>query len=114
MGKKILAVLLILILTVTGMAAGCTQPKTGNLEVHIQDANGVPLAGGKVISNEQPEGQLKVTGSTDSNGNVIYKNIAAGEYTFYISRFDYVQKDFTVNVIGGKTTSLTFTLEPDS
>ena len=113
MKKSIFTLLCVFILTlVTGISLACTPPKTGNLEVRIQNADGVPLSGGRVVSNEQPEGQLKVTGLTNNNGTAVFKKIAAGEYKFYISRFDYVEKDFTVIVTGGTTTSLTFTLEP--
>ncbi len=106
-----MACLALVIILLAGLSGGCSSPKTGNLEVILVDSAGNPLAGGKVVSNTQPEGQLKVTGGTNAEGKVIYNNIAAGEYEFYISRFDYLQKDFSVRVIGGKTTKLTFTLE---
>jgi hypothetical protein len=107
-------VILMIMLLLAGLLISCnTNSKTGNLEVLIQDASGNPLWGGKVVSNTQPEGQLKVTGLTNNDGKVIFNNIVAGEYDFYISRFDYLQKDFSVKVVGGKTTKLTFTLEHD-
>lgn len=97
-----------------GLSTACSGgSKTGNLEVRLQDANGNLLAGGKVISNTQPEGQLKVTGLTNSEGKVVFNDIAVGEYEFYISRFDYLQKDFTVKVIAGRAITLAFTLEKE-
>jgi hypothetical protein len=82
-----------------------TTDATGNLQVKVTDSIGKPLAGAKVISEEQPEGQLKVTGGTGENGTVIYNGIKTGNYRFYVSRFDYVQTSLTVTVIGGQTTS---------
>jgi hypothetical protein len=113
---KIIAALVLGLILGTGLMVGCLNShvsKMGNLEVQLHDSNGNPLAGGKVISNTQPEGQLKVTGSTDSDGKVVYNNIIVGKYEFYISRFDYQQKNFSVNVVQGKTTSLTFILDHD-
>lgn len=113
---KIIFLLVMALILATGLAVGChnvPESRTGNLKVRLQDSNGNPLWGGKVISDTQPEGQLKVTGLTNNDGKVIYNNILPGEYEFYISRFDYLQKNFSVKVIAGKTTSLMFTLEYD-
>jgi hypothetical protein len=113
--KNIIILMVSMLVLLAGLPTACSGgSKIGNLEVRLQDANGSLLAGGKVVSNTQPEGQLKVTGLTNSEGKVIFNDIAAGEYEFYISRFDYLQKDFTVKVIAGKTTTLTFTLEKES
>lgn len=113
---KIVFLLALTLILIMGLMAGCNNTpelQTGNLEVLLQDSNGNPLWGGKVISDTQPEGQLKVTGITNNDGRVIYNDILAGEYEFYISRFDYLQKNFRVNIIAGKTTNLTFKLEYD-
>ncbi len=98
---KILLVLFVV--TFLGAASyGCFGPTNSsgdsNLHVTVLGAGNGPLAGVKVISNTQPEGQLKVTGSTQTDGTVTYNNIKAGDYEFYVSRFDYEQKEFTVTV----------------
>ena len=95
-------------------AVGC-QPSvppsgTGNLHVLVLGADNGALAGAKLVSNEQPAGQLKVTGITGADGTVTYNNLNTGEYEFYISRFDYEQKEFNVNVLPGQTTNITITL----
>jgi hypothetical protein len=117
LGKKLFFVCLV-VAALTAVAVGC-QPShstqtlpigTGNLHVLVLGADNGPLGGAKVISNEQPEGQLKVTGITGADGTVTYNNIKAGEYEFYVSRFDYEQKEFGVNVLSGQTTDFTITL----
>jgi hypothetical protein len=89
----------------TGLLAGCTTSKVGELDVLVQNTKSEPLAGAKVVSNIQPDGQLKVTGMTNSEGWVFFKDIKAGDYEFYISY--YGQKEFNVTVKAGKTTSIT-------
>jgi hypothetical protein len=87
-----------------------TTATTGNLQIKVIDSNGQPLQGAKVVSQEQPDGQLKVTGLTDASGDVTFDDIDAGNYSFYISHADYAQLDVSLSVIGSQTTSLTFTL----
>ena len=94
---------------VAAALAGCARD-TGGLKVQVAGEGGMGVPGAKVISNEQPAGQLKVTGMTDSSGSVTYNDIKAGEYSFYISAAGYEQKDFEATVAGGKTTSVTIAL----
>ena len=85
---------------------------TGNLQVHLKDMDNNSLGGGKVVSKEQPEGQMKVTGMTDASGNVIFNDIKAGRYQFYVNRFDYEQKNnIEITVVAGQTTEITITLD---
>jgi hypothetical protein len=114
---KYVFLLAMILILVSGLMSGCKnspEPQTGNLEVLLQDSNGNPLWGGKVISEKQPEGMLKLTGITGNDGRVIYNDILVGEYEFYINRFDYLHKNFSVVVVAEKTISLTFMLEHDS
>ncbi len=117
-GKYLIAPVIVAALAI--VALGCTgtgtptqtlpASGTGSLRVTVQSSDGSPLAGAKVISNTQPDGQLKVTGSTGQDGAVTYKDIKAGDYEFYISRFDYEQKQFSVTVVADKVTGITITL----
>jgi uncharacterized lipoprotein NlpE involved in copper resistance len=109
--KKIIISLLALIFSWFALI-GCTSRVIGDGSLHVLvlGVNNEPLAGAKVISNTQPEGQLKVTGITQTDGTVMYNNIKAGAYEFYVSRFDYEQKEFTVTVVAGRTTEVTITL----
>ena len=115
--KILLLGLLPVLLSALVFAAGCSgratpsAPATGNLEVLVVDSAGNPLAGGKVVSNTQPAGQLKVTGLTDAAGKVIFRGIAAGEYDFYINRFNYLQIDKQLIVPAGQTASVVIPLQ---
>lgn len=84
---------------------GVVTSSNGNLQVKVTDSAGMPLDGAKVVSEEQPQGQLKVTGFTDENGIVTFNDIREGNYRFYASRSDYTQIDLTVTVTGGQTTN---------
>ena len=94
---------------------GATEtPTTGDLQFKVTDLSNRPLAGAKVVSEEQPQDQLVVTGMTDDNGTVTFKDIKTGNYRFYISRFDYVQQNnLQAMVIPGQTSSVTVTLVQD-
>jgi hypothetical protein len=83
---------------------------TSNLEVQVKDLENIPLAGAKVVSNRQPDGQLKVTALTDAEGKAIFSVIAPGEYGFYVNRFDYLQAEVALTVIPGQTTKVEINL----
>ena len=97
-------ILLMTALLVTGCKSDPTAPVTaaGNLQFQVQDKSGNALWGAKVVSESEPVGQLKVTGITDDQGIVNFDNIAAGEYSFYISRFDYLPTEVAMTVITGQ------------
>jgi hypothetical protein len=84
---------------------GAITTNNGNLQVKVTDLTGKPLDGAKVVSEEQPDGQMKVTGITNGDGIVTFYDIKAGNYRFYLSRFDYTQTDLTTSVASGQTAS---------
>jgi hypothetical protein len=93
-----------------GLLAGCSS-KVGTLTVSVTDSSGNPLWGAKVVSEQQPEGQLKVDGITEQEkGRVIFNGIKAGAYQFQVSRYGFAPDTFEVNVRGGQTTSVTVKL----
>ena len=106
--KKIL-ILGISALVLVMVALGCTGGE-GNLHVLVVGENNTPLSGFKVVSNEQPVDQLKVTGITGSDGTVTYDGIKAGSYNLYVSGAGYEQQTFDVTVAAGKTTNKTITM----
>ena len=109
MVKKILA-LFLAVLTITILLTGCAKTTAasayGTLKVTVYGLDHQPLSGAKVVSDSQPDGQLKVTGLTDTNGTVLFQNIKTGEYDFYISRFDYNQTQMDTTVRPGQTTEV--------
>jgi hypothetical protein len=103
-------VLVVLGFTMPSCSTSSTKVDTGNLHVLVVSTDNTPLAGSKVVSNNQPEGQLKVTGITGDGGKVIFSDIKAGHYEFYVSRFDYIQQDFALTLESGYTKEITITL----
>ncbi|MCR4393424.1 MAG: carboxypeptidase-like regulatory domain-containing protein [Dehalococcoidales bacterium] len=83
----------------------------GNLSFYIRDESGNPLNGAKVVSQNSPENQLKVTGITNNDGVVLFSGIKAGSYEFQISRFDYEPQTADVVVSSGVNNIVTITLE---
>ena len=111
--KKMIGLALIigvLGLVVTSCSTNSTTTEAGNLNVLVVDANNMPLSGAKVVSNTQPQGQLKVTGISEDDGTGNFNNIRSGEYEFYVSRFDYIQQEFNVSVEPKRVTEITITM----
>jgi hypothetical protein len=85
--------------------------QTGIFQIKVTDQNDKPLAGVKVVSEEQPNGQLKITGLTDADGIAIFSDVNSGNYIFDINRYDYLQNNIAITVAVGQTTSATVKLE---
>jgi hypothetical protein len=107
--KLLVITALVFALTIT-LLSGCGS-KVGNLKVSVTDSSGNPLWGAKVVSEQQPDGQLKVDGITAQEaGGVTFKDIASGKYQFQVSRYGFAPDTVEVNVLGGQTTSVTVKL----
>ncbi|MDD4860284.1 MAG: hypothetical protein PHR56_08830, partial [Dehalococcoidales bacterium] len=84
---------------------------TGSLQIIIENSFiGKFLQGAKVVSERQPDGQLKVTGITNDRGIVTFVDIKVGEYKFFVSCAEYSPLEMVINVIGGQTTSAAFNM----
>ncbi len=107
---KILAFLALAGLTLA-VLGGCGSG-TGSLKVSVVDTSGNPVWGAKVVSEEQPAGQLKITGITEQEkGGVIFEGIKSGNYQLQISSAGFAPETLGVIVRGGNTESITVTLE---
>ena len=109
MAKKVLMLFLILIVSgifLTGCAKTTSMIGNTNLRVTVFGVDHKPLQGAKIVSDSQPDGQLKMTGLTDADGIVWFQNIKPGDYEFYISRFDYNQTQVNASVNPGQTTEI--------
>jgi hypothetical protein len=105
-----LAFILALVLSIA-VLPGC-RSGTGNITITVADNAGNPLAGAKVTSEEQPRGQLKLTGITIENSSyVFFIGVKAGEYQIQINRFDYGIQNIKVTVNDGRTTKVSVKLE---
>ena len=102
--KKLLISIALAVLSLSALANGCGSPATTSssgavdFRVYVESDAGEPLIGAKIVSEEQPGGQLKITGLTDTGGRAIFRSIKAGEYLFEISRFDYVPVTVLITV----------------
>jgi hypothetical protein len=110
MAKKVMTLFWVVIL-IGVFVTGCVKTTTvttgnTNLRVTVFGVGHKPLLGAKVVSNSQPDGQLKLTGLTDSDGIVWFQNIKPGDYDFYINRFDYNQTQILLTVNSGQTTEI--------
>jgi Carboxypeptidase regulatory-like domain len=103
-------VLAMLGLMMLSCSTSSTEVNAVNLRVLVVSADNIPLVGAKVVSNTQPEGQLKVNGITGDNGKVTLYDIKTGVYEFYVSRFDYIQQEFSITLESDRTTETTITL----
>jgi hypothetical protein len=114
MSKKILILFLTAIISsiiLTGCSKTTTVTVNTDLRVTVFGVDHQPLQGAKVVSNSQPNGQLKLTGLTDSDGIVWFQNIKPGDYGFYINRFDYNQTQILLTVNSGQTAEIPVYLE---
>jgi hypothetical protein len=116
MFNKLLMLFLVAILC-SILVTGCiktTSPTlngSGTLKVTVFGVYHQPLQGAKVVSENGPDKQLKVTGLTDGGGTVWFQNIKTGNYQFYISRFDYNQTQMNATVNPGQTAEIPVYLE---
>lgn len=91
-----------------GLGLGCSANNPSSIsgkesiQFQVNGEDNAPLQGGKVVSFKHPDGQLILSGLTDVNGSVIFKDILPGDYQFYVSRFDYYQMEVATTVIAGQ------------
>ena len=113
MDNKFIVLLTSFLLLVAMLSVACasktTTPvtNTGRIQVRVTDTGNNPLRGGKVVSDMQPDGQLKLEGLTNNNGDVVSQNVKSGDYEFYVSRFNYTETYITIIAKPGQTTSMT-------
>ena len=88
-----------------------TESNTGGIHFLVINTDGQPLQGAKVVSNTQPNGQLKLTGLTGADGTDVFNNVKSGDYQFYISRFNYYQTEISASVTMGQITNVQVRLE---
>ena len=112
---KRVIVLILSIILVSMMFAGCgggnngssgsnQKPATGSVAVIVTDDAGNTISGATVSLDS-------MSGTTDANGNYVFKSVKAGNYTVKAKKDGYedAQKDITVSA--GKDHSVTLTLK---
>jgi hypothetical protein len=113
-----LIVILVLALGIVPVLSACKStytpnpaPTTGGMQFIVVDPDSNILSGVKIVSNVQPESQLKVTGITtlDKNG-ITFSDLKPGDYVFHISKADYQEMNLTINVVAGPIYTNTITI----
>ncbi len=114
---KRVIVLILSVILISVLFAGCSgggggngssgsnqKPTTGNLAVAVVDDAGNTVSGATVSMDS-------TSGTTDSNGMYVFKDVKAGSYTIKATKDGYedAQKDITVSA--GKDQSVTLTLK---
>ncbi|MCX8153631.1 MAG: carboxypeptidase-like regulatory domain-containing protein [Candidatus Bathyarchaeota archaeon] len=76
--------------------------RTGTLDVFVKDTDGNPVVGANVTSISQPSGAVALSGVTDLQGYVSFKDVIAGVYILEVSKEGYepVTEDVTVTAGG--------------
>lgn len=100
MSKRLSALAVLAAALLVAVTAGCIANKA-DLKIMVRGPDGPPLSGAKVVSDTQPEGQLKVTGLTGDDGFVTFSGIKAGNYDFTVSRFGYEPREVSYTVVAG-------------
>ncbi len=95
------------------MGCGSQDSGTGSLKVTVTNGGTTPVSGAKVVSGSQPDGQLKVTGITNSDGTVIFNDIKTGTYQFYVTAAGFIQQEFEATVTSGHTAETTVYIAPE-
>jgi len=114
--KKLIVSFPVLLSLVILSLAACYSQNTApalssaKLSFLVTDGNDRPLQGAKVVSNDQPEGQPKLTGLTGAGGTVVFQDIKPGDYLFYVNRFDYNQTEVSTTVIAQKSNDIALRL----
>ncbi len=60
-------------------------PLTATLAMTVSDSQGEPLSAADIVSTSQPVGQTPLSGSTDSHGRALFRNVAPGNYSLEAS-----------------------------
>lgn len=80
------------------------------LNIHVVDKQGNPIEDADVITTNQPVDQPTLSGTTESDGRIIFSGISYGNYTFEVSKTGYqtvtVGESFESNVRAEVTVTL--------
>ena len=105
MKPKIIATIAIITAALFSFIVGCGG--NGNLRVSVQNTDGSPIVGAKVMSESQPAGQLKIDGITsEETSDVLFNDIKPGKYQIQVSRYGYAPEMIEVTVKAGKTENI--------
>jgi hypothetical protein len=87
--------------------------ETGNVIIYVKDEDNKLILGATVTSSTQPSGQAILKGTTDSQGKVVFNNIAIGSYSFHASKDGLGSDVVLVTVNSQQTTTANISLIED-
>jgi hypothetical protein len=101
--------------TATNVNSTGSSVSSNNLQLRIKDSSGNYISDVMVCSINQTAGTKILSGTTNETGYVTFKNVAAGSYTFEITKIGYKELEQTVQ-FNDKTRALVMMLsaEPQS
>lgn len=75
----------------------------GSIHIQVKSSDGSLVSGAAVSSTSQPSRQPPLSGTTNSEGYVEFKNIRAGSYAFTVDKSGFETSNIQINVISGQT-----------
>lgn len=91
-----------------------SKPITSNLKVTIKDQSGVALSGVSILSTTQPSGQSQLSGTTGSDGSIIFTGVELGSYTVQVSKTGFKSNSGTGTVSVGGSNVVNISLQAES
>ena len=89
-------------------------PPPCSLKIIVKDEKENPISGVMVSSTSQPSGQQTLSGSSGTDGSVLFSDVKLGSYTFQASKTEYITKSGTLSTKAGETVELTISLEKEA
>jgi len=95
----------------SGYAAGKAQVKVtvdskgsgGSILIQVKSSDGNPVSNAAVSSTSQPNGQPPLSGTTNSEGYVEFRNVLAGSYAFVVDKSGFDTGRVQISVVNGQT-----------
>jgi len=74
------------------------------LQIHVQDGSGNPLSGAYISSITQPAGVTVLSGTTNTNGDLLFSGALIGAYTLQVGKSGYNSQNVTFDFTGNQIT----------
>lgn len=85
-----------------------------SVKIFVKDTSANLLSGVSFTSTSQPTGQSTLSGTTASDGSVIFNDVKPGAYTFMASKSGFKSKSDSLLTLAEETTEKSIILEPES
>lgn len=82
----------------------------GDIHIQVESSDGNAVGEATVLSTSQPSGQSPLSGMTNGEGYVEFKNVVAGSYAFLVDRSGFDTGEIQIDVVDGQTVRETLSL----